>query len=88
MSPYFPFSAGCIIGMDEPRPHEVFGRDGYGTENRHFSPVFTSTPILRTSPLVLEKDSPNSRPVEINGVIHSRSVLGGLHHEYGRVAFA
>jgi hypothetical protein len=36
--------------------------------------------------LALQKDSPNSRSVEINGVIQSRSVLGGLHHRYGRAA--
>jgi len=34
--------------------------------------------------LALNKDSPNSRPVEHVGAIVSRPVLGGLHHRYGR----
>jgi transposase InsO family protein len=35
--------------------------------------------------LSLDKDSPNSRPVERDGAINSRPVLGGLHHRYGRI---
>jgi transposase InsO family protein len=35
--------------------------------------------------LALEKDSPNSRPVERGGAVISRPVLGGLHHRYGRI---
>ena len=34
--------------------------------------------------LSLEKDSPNSRPIECDGALTSRPVLGGLHHRYGR----
>jgi transposase InsO family protein len=33
----------------------------------------------------LDKDPPLSRPVQRIGVISSRSVLGGLHHQYARV---
>jgi len=35
--------------------------------------------------LGLGKDSPNFRPVEREGAIISRSVLGGLHRRYGRI---
>jgi hypothetical protein len=34
--------------------------------------------------LSLEKDSPNSRAVEADGVIVSQPILGGLHHRYAR----
>jgi transposase InsO family protein len=33
----------------------------------------------------LNKDAPISRPVQRIGVIRSRSILGGLHHQYARV---
>jgi transposase InsO family protein len=33
----------------------------------------------------LNKDAPISRPVQRTGVISSRTILGGLHHHYGRV---
>ena len=33
----------------------------------------------------LKKDAPVSRPVQRIGVINSRSILGGLHHHYGRI---
>ena len=33
----------------------------------------------------LNKDAPESRPVQRIGVIRSRSILGGLHHQYARV---
>ena len=33
----------------------------------------------------LNKDAPVSRPVQRMGVIRSRSILGGLHHQYARV---
>src|SRR5215510_11044374 len=33
----------------------------------------------------LDKDAPVSRPVQRIGVISSRSILGGLHHQYARV---
>jgi transposase InsO family protein len=33
----------------------------------------------------LNKDAPVSRPVQRIGVINSRSILGGLHHQYARV---
>ena len=36
--------------------------------------------------LGLDKDTPNPRPVEAEGTIISRPVLGGLHHRYGRAA--
>jgi transposase InsO family protein len=34
----------------------------------------------------LEKDSPVPRPVQVNGRIVSKPILGGLHHVYSRVA--
>jgi transposase InsO family protein len=34
--------------------------------------------------LALDKDAPVSRPVERNGVVRSRAILGGLHHHYAR----
>ena len=33
----------------------------------------------------LDKDAPVSRPVQRTGVICSRAILGGLHHQYARV---
>jgi transposase InsO family protein len=33
----------------------------------------------------LNKDAPVSRPVQRTGVISSRAMLGGLHHQYARV---
>jgi transposase InsO family protein len=33
----------------------------------------------------LDKDSPMSRPVETDGEIVSRPILGGLHHRYARI---
>jgi transposase InsO family protein len=33
----------------------------------------------------LNKDAPVSRPVQRTGVISSRAILGGLHHQYARV---
>jgi transposase InsO family protein len=33
----------------------------------------------------LNKDAPVSRPVQRTGVISSRAILGGLHHQYVRV---
>jgi len=33
----------------------------------------------------LNKDAPVSRPVQRNGVIRSRAILGGLHHHYSRI---
>ena len=33
----------------------------------------------------LNEDAPVSRPVQLIGVINSRSILGGLHHQYARV---
>ena len=35
--------------------------------------------------LGLDKDAPDFRPIEAEGEIVSRPVLGGLHHRYGRV---
>jgi len=34
----------------------------------------------------LGKDAPDFRPMEAEGEIVSRPVLGGLHHRYGRKA--
>jgi hypothetical protein len=34
---------------------------------------------------VMDKDAPISRPVQRTGVINSRAILGGLHHQYARV---
>ena len=39
---------------------------------------------LRTH-LSLEKDSPGDRPVQRYGQVIARSILGGLHHQYGRM---
>ena len=36
--------------------------------------------------LGIGKDSPNPRTVEASGALVSRSVLGGLHHRYGRAS--
>ncbi len=36
--------------------------------------------------LALDKDAPVSRPVERNGVVRSRAILGGLHHHYATTA--
>src|SRR5580704_10831374 len=33
----------------------------------------------------LNKDAPISRPVQRTGIINSRAILGGLHHQYARV---
>jgi hypothetical protein len=33
----------------------------------------------------LSKDAPQVRPIQFTGVVHSRPVLGGLHHHYVRV---
>jgi transposase InsO family protein len=33
----------------------------------------------------LDKDTPVSRPVQRNGIISSRPILGGIHHHYVRV---
>jgi transposase InsO family protein len=33
----------------------------------------------------LNKDAPVHRPIESLGAISSRPVLGGLHHQYGRI---
>jgi transposase InsO family protein len=33
----------------------------------------------------LNKDTPNSRPVQRSGVIISHAILGGLHHQYFRI---
>ena len=35
----------------------------------------------------LNKDAPNSRPVQRTGIISSRAILGGLHHHYIRAGF-
>jgi transposase InsO family protein len=34
---------------------------------------------------LLDKDAPVSRPVQRTGIISSRPILGGLHHNYFRV---
>ena len=41
--------------------------------------------ISRTH-MSLEKDSPVPRPAQVNGMIVSKPILGGLHHVYSRVA--
>jgi transposase InsO family protein len=33
----------------------------------------------------LNKDTPESRPVQRSGLISSHAILGGLHHHYGRI---
>ena len=34
--------------------------------------------------LALHKDAPVPRPVQRDGVVSSRAILGGLHHHYAR----
>jgi transposase InsO family protein len=34
--------------------------------------------------MALDKDAPVSRPVQRTGVVRSRTILGGLHHNYAR----
>ena len=46
-----------------------------------FSDYYNTTRTHRA----LQKDAPVSRPVERLGVIASRPILGGLHHQYCRV---
>ncbi|UCE39572.1 MAG: transposase [Thermoplasmata archaeon] len=41
--------------------------------------------ISRTN-MSLEKDSPEHRPIQKDGKIVSKPILGGLHHVYSRVA--
>ncbi|MGQ0742104.1 MAG: integrase core domain-containing protein [Alphaproteobacteria bacterium] len=36
--------------------------------------------------LALLKDAPHPRPVESDGSVVSRAILGGLHHRYGRAS--
>jgi len=35
--------------------------------------------------LALDKDAPNSRPIQRNGTVNARPILGGLHHQYVRI---
>ena len=35
--------------------------------------------------LALNKDAPTSRDVETAGRVIRRPILGGLHHQYGRI---
>jgi hypothetical protein len=35
--------------------------------------------------LSLDKDAPNYRPVQRFGSIITTPILGGLHHQYGRI---
>jgi len=44
---------------------------------RYYNEVRTHRP--------LDKDTPEARPVQFIGSIHSRPMLGGLHHHYVRV---
>jgi len=47
--------------------------------------IFDYHNVSRTH-MSLEKDSPVHRPVQANGKIVSKPILGGLHHNYSRVA--
>ena len=63
-----------IIILNEKHLHSVLGEyinNYYNVSRTHMS---------------LEKDSPVPRPVQTEGKIVSKSVLGGLHHIYSRVA--
>jgi hypothetical protein len=33
----------------------------------------------------LQKDAPTYRPIERIGILQSRPILGGLHHQYVRI---
>jgi len=35
--------------------------------------------------LALGNDTPNRRPIQRDGAITARPVLGGLHHQYARI---
>ena len=63
-----------MIILNEKHLHSVLGEyinDYYNVSRTHMS---------------LEKDSPVPRPVQANGKIVSKPILGGLHHVYSRVA--
>ena len=47
--------------------------------------IFEYYNVSRTH-MSLEKDSPEHRPVQKDGKIVSKPILGGLHHVYSRVA--
>ena len=47
--------------------------------------IFDYYNVSRTH-MSLEKDSPEHRPVQKDGKIASKTILGGLHHVYSRVA--
>ncbi|NQV32160.1 MAG: hypothetical protein HQ515_05660, partial [Phycisphaeraceae bacterium] len=62
-----------VIILNENHLHSVLDEyinDYYNVSRTHMS---------------LEKDSPVSRPVQTNGKIVSKPILGGLHHVYSRV---
>lgn len=60
-----------VRGVDHPRPLPRAYAEYYNNDRTH---------------LGLGKDAPNFRPIEAEGIIASRPVLGGLHHRYGRAA--
>ena len=63
-----------MIILNERHLHDVlheYINDYYNVSRTHMS---------------LEKDSPVHRPVQANGKIVSKPILGGLHHVYSRVA--
>jgi len=41
---------------------------------------------VRRTHMSLEKDSPEHRPLQTDGIIIRKPILGGLHHVYSRVA--
>jgi hypothetical protein len=62
---------------------------GHGAAFRGTAPPYDDVGICRPAQMqimvVTAKDAPVSRPVQRNGVISSRAILGGLHHRYARV---
>ena len=63
-----------MIIFDEKHLHDILDEyinDYYNVSRTHMS---------------LEKDSPIHRPVQADGKIISKAILGGLHHNYSRVA--
>jgi transposase InsO family protein len=60
-----------IIGLDEAQLRRIL---------KSYARRYNET---RTH-LALDRDAPVSRPIERNGVVRSRSILGGLHHHYAR----
>jgi hypothetical protein len=79
-----------ISQLQQPRPARMALPNGYRIDAARVlgscgdlgRDAFASGPETHRS---LNKDAPVSRPVQRIGVISSRCMLGGLHHQYARV---